>query len=105
MLQASMQTQNSNAKMLFNAAVLQWHKNTQEEARLARYAWHKSKSPTLYPTHMCCMLAMAKTPLQPSLAMVPHLFAQAECLHKHQHQCLLLVLLEPIMTIIVYLML
>ena len=37
-LQLAMQTQNSNAKMLQNAAVLKWHKDTQEEARLARYA-------------------------------------------------------------------
>ncbi|KAL3148844.1 hypothetical protein ABBQ32_001720 [Trebouxia sp. C0010 RCD-2024] len=33
-----MQTQNTDTKILRNAAVLQWHKDTQEEARLAREA-------------------------------------------------------------------
>ena len=37
-LQVVMQTQNSDTKVLRNAAVMQWHKDTQEAARLARYA-------------------------------------------------------------------
>ena len=36
MLQLELQTQNSSGKRQQNAAVLQWHKDTQEQARLAR---------------------------------------------------------------------
>ena len=35
-LQLVIQTQKSDAKILQNAAVIQWHKDTQEQARLAR---------------------------------------------------------------------
>ena len=36
LLQLELQTQNSSGKRQRNAAVLQWHKDTQEQARLAR---------------------------------------------------------------------
>ena len=74
-LQVIMQTQNSNAKMLRNAAVLQWHKDTREAARLARYAapylWRlyidrQTVTPLmatqLEQTHICitCLLAVTR---------------------------------------------
>ena len=36
-LQIKLQTQNSDAKRRWNAEVLQWHQETQEQARLAKY--------------------------------------------------------------------
>lgn len=50
MLQVVMQTQNTDTKILRNAAVLQWHKDTQEEARLARYARQTARP--LVATHV-----------------------------------------------------
>lgn len=69
MLQVVMQTQNTNTKMLRNAAVLQWHKDTQEEARLARYARQSARP--LMATHLRsrCSCAQCACWQQPTRAL------------------------------------